>query len=267
MTDMECVAGIVSIAEYVRPEGKYYEHGRRLATLEVNAAVEGLLRAGATEIVIADAHGPGALDPALLHPGGRILIGRPWRYSFGWETPFDVAIMIGQHAMANTDGGHLCHTGSCDREQATMNGIVIGEIGLNMLAAGYFGTPYVMLSGDLAACEEFLALCPSGVAVPVIEGIERGSAAGLTGDENRVFNIPAIHRSPEKARQLIREGAGEALERAKRESFEPHTMDPPYEFVRLTRPDEDGRRRRAVVRGDDMLEVLQSDVVYEDVET
>jgi len=265
MTDMECVAGIVTIPDYVRPEGKYYEYGRELATLEFNAAVEGLLEAGATDILIADAHGPGSVKPSLLHPAARVLTGRPWTYSDAWQRPFDVAIMIGQHAMSNTDGGHLSHTGSTDREEMTMNGVVVGEIALNMLAAGYFGTPYIMLSGDDAACAEFRALCPNGVTVSVIEGIKRGSAAGLTGEENRRHNVPAIHCAPKKARELIRDGAREALERAKTTRFEPYTMSPPYELVRLTRPDEHGKRRRAVVHGKTVLEALQATVVYEEV--
>ena len=44
LTDMECVAGMVNFIDYCRPESsKYYEHGRELTTLEVNAAVEGLI--------------------------------------------------------------------------------------------------------------------------------------------------------------------------------------------------------------------------------
>ena len=265
MTDMECVAGIVTIPDYVRPEGKYYEYGRELATLEFNAAVVGLLEAGATEVVIADAHGPGSVKPSLLHPGARVLTGRPWTYDYGWNRPFDVAVMIGQHAMSNTDGGHLSHTGSADREEMTMNGVVVGEIGLNMLAAGHFGTPYIMLSGDDAACAEFHPLCPNGVTVSVIEGIKRGSAAGLTGEENRRHNVPAIHCAPEKARKLIRKGTKKALGRASKTRFEPYTMAPPYELVRLTRPDEHGQRRRAVVTGRTVLEALRATVVYEDV--
>jgi len=114
-----------------------------------------------------------------------------------------------------------------------------------------------------AACAEFLALCPEGVAVPLIEGMKRGSAAGLTGEENQAFNVPAIHAPPARARQLIREGAREALERARSRRIEPLRIEPPYELVRLTRPDANGQRRRAVVTGTDILEVLEQRPVYE----
>jgi len=265
MTDMEGVAGIVNSSDYCRPEGKYYEHGRELATLEVNAAIEGLLEAGATDILVVDGHGPGALHPTLLHPEVRLLTGRPRDYGAGLDSSFDAAVMIGQHAKSNTDGGHLCHTGSFDREEATLNGVSVGEIALNMLIAGYFGVPYIMLSGDRAACEEFLELCPDGVTVTVVEGLKRGSAAGLTGEENRCFNVAAIHRPPPEARKLIRQGAREALERMRYVKFEPLKMDPPYEYIRLTRPDESGRRRRAVVTGTDLLEVLRRPPAYEEL--
>jgi D-amino peptidase len=265
MTDMEGVAGIIESADYCLPEGKYYEHGRELTTLEVNAAVEGLLEAGATDILVVDGHGHGGLHPTLLHPEARILTGRPRQYGAGMDSSFDAAIMIGQHAKANTDGGHLCHTGSFDRQEATVNGITIGEMGLNMLIAGYFNVPYIMLSGDKAACEEFLELCPNGVGVPVVEGLKRGSAAELTGDENRLFNVAAIHRPPRKARELIRQGAREAVERMRYVKFEPLKMDPPYEFIRLTRRYEDGSRKRAVATGTDMLEVFRKQPVYEEL--
>jgi len=48
--DMEGVAGIVDWSQ-CRPPGQPYEEGRRLLLGEVNAAIDGALAAGATEIV------------------------------------------------------------------------------------------------------------------------------------------------------------------------------------------------------------------------
>ena len=152
MTDMEGVAGIINSADYASPGSRYYELARELTTLETNAAIEGVLEAGATEILVVDGHGPGAINPTLLHPEARLLAGRPLGYPSGCDNSFDAALMVGQHAKSNTDGGHLCHTGSFAVEDLSINGVSVGEAGCNMLLAAYYNVPMVMLSGDEAAC-------------------------------------------------------------------------------------------------------------------
>ncbi len=97
MTDLECTAGVVSLPEYCLPGqsnkygrtegGKYYEHARELATMEVNAAVEGLLEGGATEILVRDGHGPGGLNVSLLHPEAGMLTGGGLKPLTSWTNP------------------------------------------------------------------------------------------------------------------------------------------------------------------------------------
>lgn len=161
MTDMEGVAGVVSLPEYclTGPEnkygraegGKYYEHARELATLETNAAVDGLLEAGVTDVLVCDGHGPGGLNASLIHPDARILTGRGQRQPRGLDQSFDLALMVGQHAMAHTDGGHLCHSGSFSREGWAVNGVELGEIHLFMLLASEFDVPVAMSRADTIA--------------------------------------------------------------------------------------------------------------------
>jgi len=45
---------------------RYYEEAKKLLTLEINAAVEGFFKAGATEIYVADGHGYGGINHLLL---------------------------------------------------------------------------------------------------------------------------------------------------------------------------------------------------------
>jgi D-amino peptidase len=271
MTDLECVAGVVTVPEYClkgpinkygRAEGgRYYDHARELATLEVNAAIEGFLAGGATEVFVCDAHGHGGLNPSLIHPEARILTGAQQVEPRGLDDSFAAAVMIGQHAMANTDGGHLCHSGSFDRDDWILNGRTIGEIGLVMLACSYFGVPMVMISGDVAACEEARRLVPSIETVAVIEGQKRGSAKGMTVQQAVDFNVPAVHVSPVKSRRMIKAAARSSL--AKIHSVERFTIDPPYEMVRITRPDEDGRVRQQTTTSDDYVDLLQKRGPYE----
>ena len=263
ITDMEGVSGLLNAANYVSPESRCYEVARELTTAETNAAIEGILEAGATEILVLDGHGYGAINPMLLHPEARLLAGRPLDYPFGCDDSFDAAMMIGQHAKANTDGGHLCHTGSFAVEDLSINGISMGEAGCNLLFTAYCGVPTVMLSGDKAACDEVKAMVPDMEVAPVKMGIKRGSASGLTTEQNSLFSGAAIHLHPEKARQLIRKKARTGLERA--QQIRPFWLEPPYELVSVLRPSEAGGKvRTARVASGDLLELLQMPRKYED---
>ena len=259
ITDMEGVAGVVDSPNYCFPESRYYERGCELTTLEVNAAIEGALEAGATEIVVIDGHGQGAITPMLLHPAARLLKGRPRPMGAGIDRTFDVAISIGQHAKSNAPGGHLAHSGSFNVEELTINGVSIGESGRSFLSAAYFGVPYVFLSGDLAAAREAEALAPGIETAVVKEGLDRGSATGLGMDENRAFNGAAIHLHPTKARQLIHAGVKRGIER--REEIERFWLEPPYTLVHTTRPENGVPSKQARVSGDDILKVFRTPLV------
>src|SRR5207245_5146512 len=57
LTDMEGVDGIFDIAQQVIPfKSPRWEESRKLLTGEINAAVDGLLEAGATDVIIWDGH-------------------------------------------------------------------------------------------------------------------------------------------------------------------------------------------------------------------
>jgi D-amino peptidase len=255
MTDMEGVAGVVSSTDYGAPDSRYYEVGRELTTLETNAAIEGAMEAGATEFLVVDGHGHGAINPLLLHPAARLLTGRPMGYPFGCDASFAAAFVVGQHAKANADGGHLAHSGSFTVDDQVMNGRSLGELGINMLFAAYFGVPTVLVTGDLACCEEARELVPSLEVVAVKEGLKRGAPPGLTGEEARAYNGAAIHLHPSVARERIREGARRALER--RRGIPRFWMAPPYRLRRTFRTGPDGAVPRPTLQeGDDLLAVL-----------
>src|SRR5690242_17203725 len=133
MTDMEGVAGVINAQDYLNAAGRLYHVGRALTTQETNAAVEGALAAGATDVLVVDGHGAGAIEPELLHPAARLLAGMPKPRAFGCDDSFDAAFVVGQHAMSNTDGGHLAHTNSWRVDSWRLNGRLIGELGKVML--------------------------------------------------------------------------------------------------------------------------------------
>ena len=158
MTDLEGVAAVVGKAgEPLGPQNPQHALAQRMLTSEVNAAVEGALAGGATEIIVDDCHGPGlSLLYDQLHPEVRIVIGKPrWRHLPALDPSFDAMFLIGYHAMAGTEGGILSHTeSSVGIHHMWLNGVQVGEIAIDAACAGSLGVPVVLVTGDKAATEE-----------------------------------------------------------------------------------------------------------------
>lgn len=254
MTDQEGVCGVVNSVDYAAPGAPYYEQARRLLTLEVNAAVDGALAGGATEIFVLDGHGHGSIELELLHPAAACLAGRPIFFPFEFDASFDALMFVGQHAKANTDGGHISHTGNMAQDDLILNRRSLGELGWYIQLAGYHGKPTILVTGDQAVCEEAHALVPEIVTVAVKRGIRRGPAHGLLEDENRRFNAAAVHLSPIRARELIRDAAEQAMRAI--DIIPPFFIEPPYELVSILRPEAAGGGKRvAINHSDDFVEL------------
>lgn len=185
--DMEGVAGI-SVWEQVNGGAALYEEGRRLYTQEINAAVRGCKRAGATEIVVVDGHGAGgawsfkSLIPELLESGAEYVLGHTWaRYVEPLRQGCDAVLFVGAHAMAGTPDGILCHTVSAQAwYNARINDTLVGESGIVSAICGDFGCPAVFVSGDTATCNEVKNLIGEKVVqVPVKTGMGRYAARHL----------------------------------------------------------------------------------------
>lgn len=271
LTDLECVSGVITLPEYCLkgPEnefgltngGKYYDLARKLATMEVNAAICGLIEAGVEEILVCDAHGHSGIDFSLLVSPARLLTGSVQKQPRGLDSSFDFAIMIGQHAKANTDGGHLCHSFSFFREKTLLNGVHYGEIGFFANLCSYFNVPLVMITGDLAGCKEASSLIPSIETVPVIEGISRGSTKGMTFLQAMNLNVPAIHLSQEESHKRIKEGAIRAVQ--KRTSVEQFKIEGPYKLERINRITQEGQIAVAVNNSDNFIDLLNQPFKFE----
>ncbi|MHB1033072.1 MAG: M55 family metallopeptidase [Pirellulales bacterium] len=242
MTDLEGVAGVRDAQDWCGPEGRYYDVGRRFLTLEVNAAIEGFIRGGAEEIVVADGHGRGAVDIELLDP--RAQLERGWPTGFpGPSLPtggFDAIAWVGQHAKAGTPNAHLAHTQGFNYLDLSVNGVSIGEFGQLALCASQLGVRAILATGDKALAEEAQALVPGIETVQVKRGTTPGRGDELTYQEYGVRNTAAIHLQPVAARAAIREGAERAIRRAQREHFGLLTVKPPFERVARFRPARSG---------------------------
>ncbi len=212
MTDLEGVAGVQNAAAWISPGQPYYPLARQLLTQEVNAAVAGFFAGGADSVLVADGHGPGAVDIQDLDPRAEFLRGWPQSWPCGLEEGgYDAVAWVGQHAKSRTPLAHLAHTQSFGYLELSINGVAIGEFGQLALCAGELGLPCVFAAGDQAFTEEAVRLVPGIRTVAVKRGTRPGRGDECTAEQYAERNSAAIHLQPRRACERIRAAAEQAL--------------------------------------------------------
>jgi D-amino peptidase len=200
-SDMEGTAGVVDWQQCVG-DGPEAAAGRALLLAEVNAAIEGAVAGGATEIVVNDSHSTMRNLPADALAGGASYISgshKPLYMMQGLDGSFDAVMFVSYHGSVGAPAG-LSHTYNPGAVmEARLGGVVTGEAGINALVAAHYGVPVVLVTGDRCACEETAALIPGVHAAVVKEHVSRLAAHSL---------------HPARACALIRETAQRAIEGA-----------------------------------------------------
>ena len=194
--DMEGIGGVGSPKMTSSSGGKDYETARRLMTDEVNTVVGALFDGGAAGVVVNDSHGDHQnvlhtdLDSRAEYIQGAI---KRRGMVAGLDESFDGAIFIGYHAMAGQADGFLAHTGSGAVKGLWVDGVEVGEGGMNALFAASVGVPVVLASGDRAFADEFTAL--TGTPVVITKEAIGSSAARLRSAEDVLHDLAAGTRS------------------------------------------------------------------------
>src|ERR1700757_3126797 len=200
-SDMEGTAGVGDWQQCVG-DGPEAVAGRKLLLAEVNAAIEGALAGGATEIVVNDSHSTMRnLPPDQLAGQASYLSGshKPLYMMQGLDDSFDAVLFISYHGSIGAPAG-LSHTYNPRAVvEARIDGVVTGEAGINALVAAHYGVPVVLVTGDRVACEETEKLMP-GVHVAVVK--------------EHISRLAAHSLHPARACQLIREAPQRAIEGA-----------------------------------------------------
>jgi len=232
---------------------------RSLMTHDVNAAVAGARAGGATEVIVWDIHDGGkTLLYEELDEGAEYIQGSPPIERFPClDGSFAGVFLVGYHAMHGTAGAICDHTmSSATWQHLWINGVMLGEVGLDALWAGRFGLPVVLITGDDKVCAEARALLGDIETAQVKVGLGRHTARML---------------APKAARKLIYERAAAALFKTRK--IKPFTIPPPYE-VKLKYASSssldgilfDGKRRERldgqtiVFRTNDLVEALTRQV-------
>jgi D-amino peptidase len=211
--DIEGVSGIANAREY-----EHFTFGREWVTADTNAAVEGALAGGATEVVVSDTHGRHN-DNILadqLHPRARLIRGgknTPLYFLEGLTEEIGLVLLVGWHDKIGGPGV-LSHT-FVHKEVTDMriNGVQVGEVEIASILAGSFGVPIGMISGDDVTCRNAEAWFGEIETACVKKAIDRYAADCLP---------------IEQARQLIQQKAQAAVERL--EGFQPYIMPPPFQL-------------------------------------
>ena len=182
--DMEGVAGITA-TEQTDPVGQpEYAYSCQLMTAEVRAACEGALEAGATEIVVNDSHwNMRNLIHEELPPQVRLIRGslKPLSMNQGLDPSCAAAMFVGYHAPVGTADAILDHTYSGETAyDVRVNGLHCSEARLNAAAAGSFGVPVVLISGDQQACADARSFLPWVETVEVKQAVSQYAAASLS---------------------------------------------------------------------------------------
>ena len=172
--DMEGITG-VSSREDTGSSGSQYQYFRKVMTREANAAIEGALAAGATEVVVRDSHGSKTnLLPEELNRNAVLVRGLdpgPKNMMLPIDESFDAAIFIGYHAKAGTPDAILEHTSNGNVLDFSINGVSLPEGGYNALIAGLYNVPVVFVAGDKAVCQQIKGLVGDIETVAVKEAI------------------------------------------------------------------------------------------------
>jgi len=217
MTDLEGVAGVYTWEN--RADDSRENHERRMRqrkwlAREVNAAADGFFAAGATDVIVNDGHGAGyTIDLDEIDPRVEIIHGRERPFWLPLIETCDVTGIVGAHAKAGTPLGCLRHSMSDTVRGYWLNGVSMGELGMQAAIAGHYGIPFVFISGDSWACRELRKLCKECVTVSVKHGLGARSARTV---------------APAKAQELIRAGATKALAAAAK--VEPFRLTSPVHY-------------------------------------
>lgn len=203
--DIEGISGIVDNVKDLDTNSPNFRNAMELSTNDVNAAVEGAVVAGATEIVVNDGHGWNRRNILYekLHPKASLLRARITTSGLNMaalDESYDAVFFVGWHSRASAPGV-LSHC--LDSRVFTdwrVNDKSVGEPEIAASLAGTYNIPLILFTGDDASCNEVRNWSPDCELATTKFAIDRFSAICL---------------SKEITYELIKNGAEKAIKRRK----------------------------------------------------
>ncbi len=150
--DMDGSSGVSRPQQVLYPNPEYFV-SRRFITADVNAAIRGLKKGGAGEIIVTDAHGSGNTEsPDVIvdqMDKRATFLFRDTEYDpyvDALDSSYQAIVCVGMHARA-LSSGFMAHTVTLEPVY-TVNGKRITESALIALSAARFKIPVIMVAGD-----------------------------------------------------------------------------------------------------------------------
>ncbi|MEK4494435.1 M55 family metallopeptidase [Ureibacillus sp. FSL W8-0352] len=200
--DLEGVAGSTTWIETEKNTPDYAPFQKQM-TKEVEAAIEGAIAGGATEIILKDAHDSARnIDFSNLPENVKIIrgwTGDPMCMVAGLDESFDRAIFIGYHSKGGSHRNPLAHTLVVNAD-VKINGEYASEFLINAYAAALHGVPVAFVSGDVGLTEEIKSVNENIVTLPIKEGI-----GGATVSISPKLAISETKRLVEEAMKVDRD--------------------------------------------------------------
>ncbi len=251
MTDIEGVTGVTTFEQ-----AENTEFGRAMLMNDLKAVLKGIKKAGA-EAVVYDMHTDGRnIDTTQIEEPvvmGKPILGKKWR-GVGGEG-FDGLFLMGLHTMQHT-GSLLEHSYLKEYDEISVNGLVVGEIGMEALLAGEQGLPLKFVSGDDMGCAEGKALIPDLVTCAV--------KTSLTSDTGVCF-------APSVTAKMLEKKAYKAV----KANIKPFKLEAPYEIkivfgnnrylkaMKQIHPELFVNENTVIMKGDNLLETWSEYLAYE----
>ncbi len=177
--DMEGCSMLVNRDQLLSKEGP------QRMTEDINACIDGCFAAGATEVIVRDGHSNGInVDPKAIDPRAQLVQGATPGIRFEGIEGSKAVILLGYHAMAQTKNAIMAHSyDSKNIQMMYLNGMPIGEIGVDAIIAGEHGVPVVLVTGDDKTMKEAKKWIPGVVTCEVKKGTSHLTGKCMPADE------------------------------------------------------------------------------------
>jgi D-amino peptidase len=240
--DMEGVTGATDFKHTSYSHPTEYAVGRQSLTADVNAAVAGLVAAGATDILIVDGHGsgnnsgPDVIEDQLRPPAKMHYRNTPFDiYMDSYDHSIDAIVAVAMHAGAGNRQGFLSHTLTFEDVDYKVNGVPFNESMLLAMGAARLKIPVIAISGDDQLETEARRHLPWVQYATVKHAIDRTKAESMPREE---------------ASRRIESAAREGLARIASARLPDYSG--PYRFA-LTFQDETQARMAALLPGAEQI--------------
>jgi D-amino peptidase len=171
--DIEGVTGTTDWNECELGHARYKVFQEQM-TKEVAAACEAANQAGATEILVKDAHWTATnIIQSGLPENTKLIRGwshNPYMMMQDIDGSFDAALLIGYHSKAGSEGNPLAHTMTGKISRIWINDEPVSEMLINTYTAALEKVPVVFVSGDKQICNDSITLNPDVETVAVKDG-------------------------------------------------------------------------------------------------